>query len=205
MVERLHRYSFLVYLAGAAVITLTLYLTGNWDVEVLGVPLRAILVGVWFVGTLALALVGDRGRNNTDETEPERYGYRCARCEYRPTVEEANAGLTKCPRCETTAVPLADRHDVEVKINWQELRVLGIFAEQWAAQLKANHPDAPETDDPQRGVAIFCGRLQAQHPELPPLTLSGEIADIRRKFPDSTVVTNFPEDQQANDQEGDRG
>lgn len=88
---------------------------------------------------------------------------------------------------------LRPSEDVSVEVNWFELRILGIWAERWAAQYRDSDPKM------QRTVAEITGRLHAQHPERPPLTLSGEIADLRRDPAVGDVeVHGFNEDEIAN-------
>jgi len=125
--------------------------------------------------------------------------FRCIRCEYRPKDGEAE-GLTQCPQCGTRATPLADSEDVTIEINWHELRILGIFAERWAQEIK-DEEQGGSANSSQRTVAIICGRLQAQHPDRAPLTMSGEIASLRQMPGISNVemTGGFDEDEEAND------
>lgn len=42
-------------------------------------------------------------------------------------------GVKGCPHCGTTAQLLNKKHDGYIKINWQDLRVLAIYAERWSS------------------------------------------------------------------------
>lgn len=93
---------------------------------------------------------------------------------------------------------MQDAGDVEIKINWHELRILGIWAENYAASLKEKNPEL------QRTVAVICGRIQAQHPEMKaPLTMSGELAQLREWAEENAggLETSYPEDEEASRRE----
>lgn len=123
----------------------------------------------------------------------EKYA-RCVHCSTEFSRDElASRTVGWCPVCKHKGVPCAIEDDVTVNVNWHELRILGMWAENHAARFKAAEPSM------QRTVAIIAGRLHAQHPEKPPLTLSGEIADLRQALPDNKVeVHGFDEDDEAN-------
>lgn len=123
-----------------------------------------------------------------DDDEPH---LRCTACGFEVT-KGASRDLRACPRCGDTSAPMAIADDVEIKVNWHELRVLGIWAEQWASRLDGNE---------QRIVNVICGRIHAQHPEKAPLTMSSEIGQVRQEFGD-VEVEGFDEDEEAN--RGDR-
>lgn len=40
--------------------------------------------------------------------------------------------IPQCPFCKTVIPPMPLRHDGWVKLNWQELRVLAIYAQRWS-------------------------------------------------------------------------
>jgi hypothetical protein len=138
-------------------------------------------------------------------TDEEPASYRCTRCEYRPTKGEVAKGLRGCPRCGASGSPMADKDDVEIKVNWHELRVLGIWAENHAQVIRdEDSPQLSGVNDPQRVVNIICGRLHAQFPDKPALTMSGELAELRQSEGVGDVeVEGFREDPEANP-EGER-
>lgn len=99
---------------------------------------------------------------------------RCTKCAFEGFEREAQ-GLTKCPRCGTTGIPCLVADDVTVRINWHELRILGIWAENWAASGKTR-----DEGEMQRLVNVICGRLHAQYPDKQPLTMTGDLGDLKR-------------------------
>lgn len=96
----------------------------------------------------------------------------CVDCGGRFTEEEVT-GATCCPKCKSGGVPADTAKDVVVEVNWHELRILGIWAENWAVQ------HARETANGMvNTVHSITRRLQQQFPELAALTLSQEIAEL---------------------------
>lgn len=103
----------------------------------------------------------------------------CVDCGSRFTQKEI-ANAFACPKCGSIGIPCAPADDVDVKINWHELRILVIWAENWAAMPR---------DDPRRGpiplshtVKAIAKRLQEQYPTRVALTLSGELAELSDKY-----------------------
>lgn len=97
----------------------------------------------------------------------------CTLCGARFTAEEV-ADAECCPRCGDTGTPCSTRNDVRIEVNWHELRILGIWAENWAAE----HPPAAGQRPMLDIVAAITRRLQRQQPMMLPLTLSQEIAEL---------------------------
>lgn len=93
-------------------------------------------------------------------------------------------GLNYCPNCGTSYPPLGVEDDVMLKINWQELRTLIIWAERWAGR------GAKEFPDMLRFVYAAAKRLKTQCPERKGLTLTEEIEELREKY--GEVETNLP-------------
>lgn len=82
-----------------------------------------------------------------------------------------------CPECGSQGVPCDVVKDTTVEINWHELRILVIWAENWAqhhARLKTDH----SSEKMPRTISAIARRLQAQRPDFGHLTLSGEIAAL---------------------------
>ena len=98
----------------------------------------------------------------------------CTECGYRV---EAFDGLNTCPACGTSGLPCADDNQVDVSINWHELRILCIWAENW----QRSH--APEA----RTIFAIAKRLHAQHPYRTPLTLAMELGQVAERFSDVSV------------------
>ena len=100
----------------------------------------------------------------------------CVDCGARFTQEEIQ-GCWGCPKCGSPAVPCGVEKDTTVEINWHELRILVIWAENWAAHCKRQANDDSSARMPKTVTAI-ARRLQAQRPTFGSLTLSGEIAAL---------------------------
>lgn len=56
---------------------------------------------------------------------------RCILCESEFTDIEIE-GVSCCPNCGDDSVPCSIDQDITVKINWQELRILAVWATNWA-------------------------------------------------------------------------
>ena len=115
----------------------------------------------------------------------------CLACSEWSTKEEADAafaaGRPGCPKCGDTGVPSASDDEVTVKITWHELRVLVMWAENWAHSNKKETPKMP------RVVYGIADRLALQHlDKAAPLTMRGEIAALREAFGPQNVQTNMP-------------
>jgi len=73
---------------------------------------------------------------------------------------------------------MSPKDDVTIKINWHELRILGMWAERWAAQ----EPGTAKT------VNAITLALEEQFPSRLPLTLARELGDMKEHFPDREVT-----------------
>lgn len=99
-------------------------------------------------------------------TDPKQV--RCTDCAV--TFDYAKlVGTTCCPNCGSTSVPCDPAKDVTVKLNWHELRILCIWAENYGRSI-----GTPGT------VYSIAGRLeeQARAKDFPALTLAGELGEI---------------------------
>jgi predicted nucleic acid-binding Zn-ribbon protein len=93
----------------------------------------------------------------------------CVNCgEWFTEAEVENA--TCCPKCGNAGVPMSPKENVTVEINWHELRILCIWAENHARRIE------------EKAVYAIADRLQQQHPSKTPLTLSGELRQIGEKY-----------------------
>ena len=91
--------------------------------------------------------------------------------------------------------------DVQVNINWQELRILTMWAERWMIHAcEQGWEGAPTCLEVVRAIAA---RLGAQHPALPALTFIGEVEEMREMFGHDNVQQNvvrekpLPDDDRA--------
>lgn len=95
---------------------------------------------------------------------------RCVQCAAEFTDSEIS-GAVACPACGCTGVPCAISKDVTLRINWHELRILTIWADNWALKLE------PAT---RKSLHAIIERLEAQRPDgFPSLTIGGEIRDMQ--------------------------
>jgi hypothetical protein len=93
------------------------------------------------------------------------------------TDEFLGEPLAACPSCgDRSGMPADLDRMVAVRISEHELRILTMWATNWAAR-------SPETTTVMR---VIVDRLATQ--TSIPLTLSQEIADVRAAFPDATVT-----------------
>lgn len=102
---------------------------------------------------------------------------RCVKCRSEfsnAELEEAVAkGSQGCPACGDTGVPMSIEQDMTIKINWHELRILTIWADNYARQHKED-PGMVET------VAAIVKPLEMQRPsgDFAPLTIMGELQEL---------------------------
>lgn len=88
--------------------------------------------------------------------------------------------LDACPNCGDKGVP-ADLEDVtSITLTTHELRILTIWASNWANAIASQHPNTP------RVLQTILDRIGMQTSAA--LTLRQEIADIRAAYPDSKVT-----------------
>ena len=92
---------------------------------------------------------------------------RCTLCGFE--IDDEGKELTCCPNCGDKGVPCDVAKDVEVTINWHELHILCVWAENYA-NAKCGGAGV---------VYAIAERLRQQHPELGPLTLAGEINSLK--------------------------
>ncbi len=92
-------------------------------------------------------------------------------------------GLDGCPVCGSKGVPCGDDNQVTVSVNWHELHVLCVWAENW--QRHANLG---------RVVYAIAARLKAQHPERNALTLAGELGEIAKQYDISVTSADLRRD-----------
>lgn len=90
----------------------------------------------------------------------------CTLCNYQ--VEQFE-GLSQCPQCGTTSKPCAYTDQVSIAINLHELRLLGIWAENWAA--RCNEKDI---------IYAIMNRIKNQLPDKSvPLTMREEFEQLK--------------------------
>lgn len=104
---------------------------------------------------------------------------RCVQCDSEFT-EEQLVGVSGCPKCGTPSLPCDPKKDVEIKINTHELRILTMWADNWAqAQVDAQG---------KKTLSCILQRLSKQLPDTI-LTLSGEVKSLQDAGHDAQLIT----------------
>ena len=116
----------------------------------------------------------------------------CVRCGARFTAEEVQ-GVSACPKCGDDGVPCDTDQDVKVEVNWHELRILTIWAENWARECAANKADQGRGVEMPKTVLAIARRLQRQFPDFTPLTLSEEIAGLPKALEENGITVGSVE------------
>src|SRR3974390_2998828 len=93
----------------------------------------------------------------------------CVDCGARFTQEEIEGW--GCPKCGSQSVPCDVDKDTTVEVNWHELRILVIWAENWAGHCRRQEVDRSSKTMPVT-VAAIARRLQGQRPSFGSLTLA---------------------------------
>lgn len=112
---------------------------------------------------------------------------RCVLCSSDFTNSQLKSAKA-CPKCGEEGLPMSPQQDVEVKINWHELRILTMWAENWANHIKDT---LDVKGSPIKSIFAIAKRLQDQHPLMSPLTLSGEFEQLKQAYPGSEVKGNL--------------
>ncbi len=105
---------------------------------------------------------------------------RCTRCDFETDDTE---GLTACPYCGSDRIPMDSTRDLTVRVNWHELRILVMWAMNWASR----------TEDPKKAeaaVAAIARRLAHQKPDpsWPGLTMGDDIRQLAEAVMDGTLT-----------------
>lgn len=100
--------------------------------------------------------------------DAEAKGGFCTECRHQVASFE---GLNACPNCGSTGVPCANSRTVLVEVNWHELHLLGVWAENFQRAKNLG-----------RVVYSVTKALEAQHPDLGQLTLAGELGEISKSY-----------------------
>lgn len=100
----------------------------------------------------------------------------CTECGVRLTQTEIKGW--GCPKCGNTGIPCSPDKDVFVEVNWHELRILTMWAENYA-HFHASKDGANDiSKNMPKIVYAIARRLEHQWPEMGALTFSGEIAEL---------------------------
>lgn len=106
---------------------------------------------------------------------------RCVDCRSEFTKEEIETA-NACPRCGTKGLPALIANDLTVPINLHELRILTIWASNWARGIKDDNGGAQKT------IRAICTALKKHLPEGTCLTMEDEMAALQEVFPQSEML-----------------
>lgn len=120
-------------------------------------------------------LIMEKAINAEQEIADPNLKVRCTKCGSEFTDAQLE-NVSACPKCGTKGVPSAIDDDVVVRVNWHELRILGIWASFWASK------DDFEPDS-RAALSAIIARLEKQYPEKTPLTLAGEVRKLQEEMP----------------------
>lgn len=121
---------------------------------------------------------------------------RCSKCDAEFTEAET-AGATGCPKCGTTSLPYDTDNDVTIKINTSALRILGIWAENYAVSVDNRHLDEAHREPLKDAVTKILAGLHKQLVALGkdvPLSMSDEMGEIRKAGHDATLYRDGKEE-----------
>ncbi|WP_432169040.1 hypothetical protein [Streptomyces sp. 1222.5] len=106
----------------------------------------------------------------------------CCHCRAITELAPDAEPLRACPKCGSTAVPADADDTVTVTLTKHELRILGIWASNYAEGIK----DRPGGEDSPRVVYGILDHLGTQTDVA--LSLRQDLADVRAAFPSSRVT-----------------
>ena len=112
------------------------------------------------------------------------YYSKCIDCREEFTEEEC-LKVNCCPACKSVGTPLAMADDIQIKVNWQELRVLTMWAEFWAEQKSSMDPDNSNMKQTVKSIATA---MEEQYPSRTPLTMAGELGEAKEHYPDMEII-----------------
>jgi hypothetical protein len=95
---------------------------------------------------------------------------------------ESFDNLECCPNCKTQSLPCSWDNQVNISINWHELRLIFMWAEKWGMK----HCDGAGV------VYSIADRIRNQYPNKSSLTFADEIEELKKMFGRDNVQTNFP-------------
>jgi hypothetical protein len=92
-----------------------------------------------------------------------------------------------CPVCGTLSLPVSVDKDVNITINWNELRILTMWASRWAEQDGFN-------ESSKISLHKIIKRLSKYRPDgSPALTLVEEFKELQEKYPNASLISDGEE------------
>jgi len=115
---------------------------------------------------------------------------RCINCDHEIHLlsNGEKPELSQCPKCKNKAQPANPKEDFWFKINWQELRILFIWAERWILQASDEHAQARMATV----LSKIGDRIKKQTDQEMILFLTDEINQLKSQYGKENVQTDFP-------------
>lgn len=113
----------------------------------------------------------------------------CTSCGFK--IKEFDDKITECPNCASKTIPCHYNHQIDVNINWHELRILCIWAEQWGNK-------EVQDDGGASSIYSIAQRIQEQFPDMTknlPLTLAAEVQNMGKEFKLETNIKGVEKDK----------
>ena len=111
---------------------------------------------------------------------PELFGKNDIRCPVCLKEFESRVAFTptqsSCPNCHTALLPLFIEHDGYFKANWQDLRVLAIYAKRWTAMFDMTNKGNQEAVIALNNIIRSLSKHQPKN--APPLVLDNDVVVI---------------------------
>lgn len=99
-------------------------------------------------------------------------------------------GVKGCPNCATSLQPLKIKDDGYVKVNWQDLRTIAIYAERWSSMFDMS---VKGNQDAVRALQNILTHLRTYQPkEALPLTLPVTPIVVIQKEKETENHGNYP-------------
>lgn len=116
-------------------------------------------------------------------TKPlSNYNSRCPVCLFEFNMESmAKMGVKGCPHCKTQLQMLGMNQDGYFKANWQDIRVLAIYARRWAAMFDMTNQG--NVDAVKALANIIQGLSKCQPAGAPPIVPPNEVVIIESPSP----------------------
>lgn len=124
---------------------------------------------------------------------PKNNDIRCSVClrEYN-LYDQQQLGTIGCPDCRSIIPPLFLIHDIHVRVNWQDLRILATYSKRWVTQfdmtLKGNQ-------DMVKALENILQKLQQYQPaRTVPIVIQDETKVDKKTIPLRSPYFGSPED-----------
>lgn len=109
--------------------------------------------------------------------------YLCLKCRNIAALDEGEE-IDACPSCHDSKGIPADADDtITVTLTTHELRILTMWADNWAQHAATYRPENAVLPKIIRGILDHLAQYTSA-----PLSISQEMADLRKAFPDAEVT-----------------